>query len=179
MSITNPSARRRRVAAALATGLLATSLAGCGAGRDAQTSQEVPAIPGADVDAGPIALRDLLVPFRAGGYPAGSDVPLLVHIVNDGEQGVTLTGVTPGPAGPAVVTARRVVVRDGSTVTALVVASQGSLVLRPGAGPYLRAEGISAVLPYGDAIAVRFTFSTGASVDVDVPMAPRAWPTGG
>ncbi|HEY8114217.1 MAG TPA: hypothetical protein VII16_15395, partial [Actinomycetes bacterium] len=50
----------------------------CGAGQKTATSEDVPAIPGADAAAGPIVLRDLLIPFQEQGYPPGSDVPLVV-----------------------------------------------------------------------------------------------------
>jgi hypothetical protein len=38
-----------------------------------------------DASAGPIDLRDLLIPFRQGGYPVGSDVPLVVRLYSNAE----------------------------------------------------------------------------------------------
>ena len=64
------AAQRRRTRlvqapAAASAALLLT--AGCAAGQNAQTSTEVPAIPGIDADAGQVDLRDLLIAYRAGG----------------------------------------------------------------------------------------------------------------
>lgn len=178
---------RTAVLRALGVALVAILLvSGCGAGQKAQTSQEVPAIPGADADAGPIDLRDLLVPFREGGYPAGSDVPLVVRIFSNAEQPVKLSQVAPGSAGTMTVEAQRFALRQSGPAagsdrlpTSLVVPPQGYLLLVPGSGPYLVAEHIAAALPYTASLPVRFSFSTGHSVQVDVPMAPPTYPVSG
>lgn len=161
--------------------LLVTS--GCGVGQTAQTSQEVPVIAGVDASAGPIDLRDLLIPFRQGGYPAGSDVPLVVRMYSNAEQPIELTQVVPARTGSMTVLPRRISLRQPGTadggdapVTPLVVPAEGALLLIPGSGPYLVADGITAALPYTASIPVRFSFSTGDSVQVDVPMAPPAQP---
>ncbi len=159
------------VAAALATVLTA---AACGAGREAETGRIVPAIPGADADAGPIALRDLLVPYREGGYPAGSTVPLVVRMFSTAEQPVTVTRVTVGPDDFTTVPATGVQVQPAGTK--LVIPPEGYLLLIPDSGPYI-VEHISGPLPYGRSLAVRFVFSTGDSVNIDVPMAPPDYPT--
>lgn len=160
-------------------------VSGCGAGQNAETSREVPAIPGADADAGPIALRDLLIPYREGGYPAGSNVPLVVRMFSTAEQPVQLSQVAPGANGMMTVQAQRISLRQleaaaGSDVppTSLVVPAEGYLLLVPGSGPYLVAEHITAALPDTASLPVRFSFSTGDSVQVDVPMAPPTYPVG-
>jgi hypothetical protein len=153
----------------------------CSAGQVAATSDTVPAIPGVNADAGPIALRNLLVPYRAGGYPAGSDVPLVVRIFSNAEQPVELREVTPGTGGAFVVLAQRIVLSaapGGGRQLPLTIAPHGCAMLLPPSGPYLLAQGISAALSYGSTIAVRFAFSTGDSVQADVPMAPPAYPIG-
>ncbi len=81
-------------AALVAGGCAALALAGCSAGQITQTSGQVSAVPGANVTAGAIALRNLLVQYNGiGGYPAGGDAPLVVRIFNDGATPVKLVGV--------------------------------------------------------------------------------------
>jgi hypothetical protein len=158
--------------AAACVGMLLAS--GCDAGKNAETSREAPEIPGADPQAGPIALRDLIIPFHEGGYPAGSDVPLAVRLFSTATQPVRLVQVAPGTAGTMTVQAQQVTLCRA--LTPLVVPAEGYLLLVPGSGPYLVARKIRAALPYGAAVPVRFSFSTGNSVQVDVPMAPPTYP---
>lgn len=181
MTTTNPVRRHaglRRGLGAVAVALtVLVAAAGCGTGQDAETSQIVPAIPGADADAGPVALRDLLIPYREGGYPAGSAVPLVVRMFSTAERPITVSAVTPGSAGFMTVPATDVAVRPAGT--GLVIPPNGDLLLVPGAGPYLMAEHIDGPLSYGQTLPVRVTFNTGDSVTVDVPMAPPDYPTAG
>lgn len=176
---------RSRGLAMVVAMLTALLLSGCAADQQAQTSWVVPAIPGVDADAGPIALRDLLVPYRAGGYPSGGDVPLVVRLFNTGEVRVTVTGVTPGAGGSMLVPARHINLRttDGSggrrASRPLVLPPAAEVALVPGSGPYLVAEHVTRPLAYGAALPVRFAFSTGDSAVVDVPMAPPAYPITG
>jgi hypothetical protein len=156
----------------------------CGAGQAAQSSQEVPAISGVDASAGPIDLRDLLIPFRQDGYPAGSDVPLVVRLYSNAEQPIELNQVVPASSGDMTVLPRRISLRQPGTTGAgdappppLVVPPEGALLLVPGSGPYLVADEITAALPYTASVPVRFSFSTGDSVQVDVPMAAPAQPS--
>jgi copper(I)-binding protein len=80
--------------AALVAGA-ALAVAGCSAGQLTQTANQKPAVPGANVNAGTIALRNLLVQYNGiGGYPAGADAPLEVRIFNDGVAPVTLIAAT-------------------------------------------------------------------------------------
>jgi hypothetical protein len=96
-----------RWAAALA--VVAMAVAGCGASRSAQTSEDAPAISGVDVDAGTLALRDMQVDFgERGFYPAGGQAPLRIWIDNQGTEPVTLEAVT-SPDAEAVVLATDVV----------------------------------------------------------------------
>lgn len=173
------SATVTRLVAATLTAIALLSMYGCGAGRNAQTSSEVPAIPGVDADAGPIGLRNLLIPFQEGGYPAGSDVPLVVRLFSNADQPVEVSQVAPGPAGSMTVAAQDIAVRQATGPGALTVPSNGELLLVPGSGPYLVAEHITAPLTDSASVPVRFTFSTGDSVDVDVPMAPPDYPVTG
>jgi hypothetical protein len=182
---------RRSPGVLVAAASLLLAAAGCGAGQVAATGDMVPSIPGVDADAGPIALRNLLIPYRPDGYPAGSDVPLIVRIVSDATQPVTLTQITPGPPGKFTVAAQRIVVVGATPMPSgpaptpsgpaaaapiLVVPSGQILRLVPPAEPYLRAEKIAATLTFATTLPVRFTFSTGDSAVVEVPMAPPAYP---
>jgi len=156
----------------------------CDAGQNAETSREVSAIPGVDAQAGPIALRDLLVPFREGGYPAGSEVPMVVRLFSSASQAVKVSQVTRGSGGAMTVQPQKVGLRQSGTGagggdTPLVIPAQGNLLLVPEAGPYLAAEDITAALAYGESLSVRFTFSTGDSVEIDMPMAPPGYPVTG
>lgn len=97
----------RRLPAALALGALAAGLlAACSAGQIAQTSQIVPAVPGAQAQV-TVKAPDEVVYVRNAtldypgvqGYAAGANAPLSLWIVNGTRQPMTLTGVT-SPAGP-------------------------------------------------------------------------------
>jgi hypothetical protein len=173
----------RVLLAAGAALLLLLVASGCGAGQAAQTSHDVPAIPGVDASAGPIDLRDLLIPFRQGGYPAGSDVPLVVRMYSNAEQPIELNQVVPAGSGSMTVAPRRISLRqpgtagrDDAPLRPLVVPAEGELLLVPGSGPYLVADAITTALQYTASVPVRFSFSTGDSVQVDVPMAAPAQP---
>lgn len=157
---------------------VALLLSGCSAGQDAQSSSQVAAIAGVDADAGPIALRDLFVPFRAGGYPAGDDVPLVVRLFSTSAQAVRLEAVTPAPAAAMAVGANRITLRTPTPAaadtwaSALTVPAEGYLLLVPPGADYLVARHIDTAFGYGRTLPVRFTFSTGGAVEVDIPMAP-------
>jgi copper(I)-binding protein len=70
-------------------------LSACSAGKITQTSTQVAAVPGASVDLGPLALRDLTVAYNGiDGYAKGEDVPLVVRIFNNGTAPVKLTQAT-------------------------------------------------------------------------------------
>jgi hypothetical protein len=186
MAATTMNAPPSRIAVLMALGaalLVLLVASGCGSGQVAQTSQDVPTIPGVDASAGPIDLNDLLIPFRQGGYPASSDVPLVVRMYNNAEQPIELTQVTPADSGTMTVLPQRISLSQPGTagsgnapLTPLVIPAEGTLQLIPGSGPYLVADGIAATLPYTASVPVRFSFSTGDSVQVDIPMAPPPQP---
>ena len=103
----------RVVTSAMVAGACAAlALAGCSAGQLTQTSSQVAAVPGVNVNAGAIALRNLVIPYNdPGGYPAGSDAPLEVRIFNEGVTTIRLVGASAdkatavnlvGPPGPVV-----------------------------------------------------------------------------
>lgn len=114
----------RLTARIMACCAVALTLAGCGAGTVTQTDSQVAAIDGARADVGPIALRDVQIPYPdgadAGGvYPAGSDIPVQLTIVNQGDNADTLVSVSSPAAG-------RVLVEGTPTIPAgMSVASRG------------------------------------------------------
>ena len=88
---------RRRAATLITLGLVgASALAGCSAGQIAETAIKVAAIPGVDAAAGSVAIRNVVVSFPAEGYTwaAGSNVPLQLTLINNGDTGDRLTSVT-------------------------------------------------------------------------------------
>jgi hypothetical protein len=118
----------RLVTVALAAGasaVLAVSLVGCSSGLVNQTASQVPPVPGANVDAGSIALRNLVVLYNGtAGYPVGSDAPLVVRLFNNSTRDVTLIGVTAANAAsvslvgsPTVVTSAPATTAAASTAT--------------------------------------------------------------
>ncbi len=88
-------ARRIAVAAVVAGIGAAVALTGCSAGQITQTATQVAPVPGTDVDAGQVGLRNLVIQYPGPeGYPAGADAPLIVRIFNNGQTPITLTGVS-------------------------------------------------------------------------------------
>jgi hypothetical protein len=76
-------------------------MSGCSSGRIAQTAGMVPAVPGYNADSpdGSVALRDVVVVYKEGGYRAGDTAPLALHLFNKTtNQTIKLTRVT-SPSG--------------------------------------------------------------------------------
>lgn len=79
--------RRLIVTAALAAGLGLVAV-GCSAGQVTQTDTQVAAVDGASGNAGPIAVRNVMLAFPPDGnrYHEGDDVPMTFVIANTGEN---------------------------------------------------------------------------------------------
>ncbi|MEU0885811.1 hypothetical protein ABZ345_45160 [Lentzea sp. NPDC005914] len=79
--------RRMIVTAALAAGLGLVAV-GCSAGQVTQTDTQVAAVDGASGNAGPIAVRNVMLAFPPDGnrYHKGDDAPLTFVIANTGEN---------------------------------------------------------------------------------------------
>ena len=96
------------------------ALVGCSAGQIAQTDSQVAAVDGASGNVGnSIALRDVLIPYppnQAGAYPAGSTVPVVLSIVNQGDSADELVGVD-SPAASQVLVEGTTRIPPGTTVT--------------------------------------------------------------
>jgi copper(I)-binding protein len=102
---TAPMRPARRTAVFLAAGTaglaLAASLSGCGAGQISETSLVQSAVQGYSVNVGDLQIRDALLEFPTAGeaWPAGSDIPLVVRIINSGTSADQLVGAS-SDAGP-------------------------------------------------------------------------------
>lgn len=70
-------------------------LAGCSSGQVSQTAAVVPPVPGINVDAGPVAIRDATIAYGGPeGYPAGGTAPLVLRVFSNRTTGpaIRLTG---------------------------------------------------------------------------------------
>ncbi|MGH3932326.1 MAG: copper chaperone PCu(A)C [Pseudonocardiaceae bacterium] len=154
----------------------ALALAGCGAGLTAQTASQAAAIDGANADLGAIALRNVLMPYpeeHNGTYPAGSDVPVHLTIVNETTSTDTLVSVTTPAA--------RQVLLEGTTTIPAGMAVRGSADHSGAAAPVspldvdeLRIVLASTTRPLrpGLNIQLTFVFRDAGPVTLSVPMGP-------
>ncbi|WP_157162943.1 hypothetical protein [Actinoalloteichus spitiensis] len=134
---TLPSRTRRVGMLPAAFGLgAALLLTGCSAGQITQTSSQVPVIAGADADAGTIAVRDAKLTFPTEqdppAYPAGSDAPVSVTIVNRGTDADTLLSVT-SPSAESVTVEGDTTLPAGTKLVATGLGAESELAV-PGAG---------------------------------------------
>ena len=167
-----------RLVACCATVMLA--LAGCGAGQMAQTASQAAAVDGTNADLGALALRDVLIPYpedRNGTYPAGSDVPVQLTIINQTTNADTLVYLST----PA---ARRVLLEGTTTILAGMsvsgVTDHGGPAT-PIVAPVtpldldeLRVVLVDTVRPVrpGLNIELTFVFQNAGPVTLSVPMGP-------
>ncbi len=155
------------------------ALVGCSAGQITQTDHQVPAVDGASGDVGTsIALRDVQISYPGntnGAYPAGSTVPVLLTIVNQGSNTDELIAVTSPAASQAVVLGTTqipprttVISTTGSTepTSPLVVGELRVLLITT---QPLRA---------GLNTPVTFQFRNAGQLTLPVPMAPPATSAG-
>jgi copper(I)-binding protein len=88
------SAGRSRVVLAAVVAAGGVLLAGCGAGQQAQTSEEIPTIDGNYAQAGSLALRDITLAYPTGGvYRRGAAGRLDFVVVNESPQSDALVEV--------------------------------------------------------------------------------------
>jgi hypothetical protein len=95
----------RKILPAIAVGLVALGVAGCGSGQVTQTDSMEPAVNGNKGDLGELALRNVAIAYpENGSYDKGDDAPLLLTIVNTGGTDDELTAVSTPAAGTVEVT---------------------------------------------------------------------------
>ncbi len=140
--------------------VLALVVSGCGAGQDSLTSRTLPSIPGVDTEAsdGSVSVRNALIVYRAGGYPAQGEALVEAVLVNETDQPVRLIQAT--AEGATALTA------VGDTV----IPAGGVLQLQ------LRATGLTAPVTATTIMPVTFTFSNGAQASMRLTMAPPLSP---
>ena len=158
------SARRtgRVVTYAVVAGACAAlALTGCSSGQLTQTGSQVAAVPGTNVTIGSIALRDLTIQYNGpDGYRMGDNAPLGVRIFNEGQEPVTLTGVTADKA-----EAVTLVDAPGATASAAPPSASPSPALPPSPGASPSAGASPATSP-----------SPGASPSPATPPSPSPSP---
>ncbi|WP_157641393.1 hypothetical protein [Longispora albida] len=178
----------------LALGVAALALSGCSAGQVTQTSDQAAAVPGAtqtvafkDSDGlvtGSVALRDLMVQYKEGGYAAGGNAPLVVRVFNQGTTPIKLckaesdkatsvgagTAAAPaasasapaptpsGSASAAPSAAPSAPAAGGSCPLNITVAGSGYALLTPGQAGALELKGLSEKLLAGHQVPMKFTF---------------------
>jgi copper(I)-binding protein len=170
--------RRRFAVTALIAACCASapSLVGCSAGQITQTDSQVAAVDGTFADVGEsIALRDVLIPAPPnsnGTYPAGSSVPVLLTIINQGTRADRLIAVT-SPVASQVLVLGTTTIPPGTNVTSTAgsasagVQSQSPLVV----GQVRIVLSTTQPLRAGLNTPVTFVFENAGSVTLPVPMA--------
>ncbi|MGH3810991.1 MAG: copper chaperone PCu(A)C [Pseudonocardiaceae bacterium] len=175
MSRRHSSKRRRLAVTALAAACCATAaaLTGCGAGQITQTDSQVAAVNGAYGDVGNIALRNVLIhypPSPNGTYPAGSNVPVLLTIVNLGTSADELISVT-SPAASQVLVLGTSTIPHGTNVTSTVGATPAGAQSPLVVGELRIVLATTQPLRAGLNTPVTFVFRDAGTVTVPVPMA--------
>lgn len=98
----------------------AVALTGCASGEGYGTETQVAAVNGASGDVGPIAVRNAVFSYPDTGdaYHPGAKVPLMVAIINTGDDGDALVKVTT-PVARGVAVAGQTKIAAGHMVTSL------------------------------------------------------------
>jgi copper(I)-binding protein len=150
----------------------ALALVGCGAGQITQTDNQVAAVDGAFGNVGnSIALRDVLLPYPqnpTGTYPAGSTVPVVLTVVNQGDQPDELVAVT-SPTGQAQVLGATQIAA-GTTVISTAGSAGPASPLVVGELRILLTN--TQPLHAGLTTPITFQFRNAGSLTLPVPMAP-------
>lgn len=144
-------------------------LAGCGAGQDAATSLTRPSIPGVDADGGDIHVRNVVVTYSPEGYPPGGDAPVTLAIGNTGRDPVRLVEIDSEGASSVSITG---VTRVGTASPAPGGEPGGQVEVVPGelVSVTLEVTGLRDGLDGTKVLPLEFTFDTGLTLSVAVPM---------
>jgi copper(I)-binding protein len=192
------SIRTTRVAGLAVLAIAGMFATGCSAGLTAQTAAEKSAVDGASGNAGSIALRNVRLAYPAAGqYPAGSDATLAFAAANSGSSTdslvsiqtsaaasvmqvvpVTTGSATQSPTGTATgsptATATDTATATGgpAPATALVPTPipAGQLVTFGTTGSVIRLVGLTNQLLPAQNVRITFTFASGHSVTLNVPV---------
>lgn len=150
----------------------ALALVGCGAGQITQTDRQVAAVDGTSGNVGnTIALRNVLIPYpqdHRGTYPAGSAVPMLLTIINQGDSSDELLTVT-SPAASQVQVLGTTQIPGGATVTSTAGSAGPTSPLVVGELRVVLTT--NQLLHAGLNTPVTFRFRNAGKVTLPVPMA--------
>ncbi|MGH3951012.1 MAG: copper chaperone PCu(A)C [Pseudonocardiaceae bacterium] len=174
--------RQQIARAALAVGV-AIAMAGCGAGQITQTDAHQPAVNGTHGVAGMLRLSDVALAFPEGEtkyYPAGSDVPLTLHIANRGDSGDVLTAVqSPAATSVAISGDKEIVAHHALSVRAEETPEAGSdsaIGSEEIGVASILLEGLKQDLRPGQTIEVTLTFREAGRITLRVPIAAPSDP---
>ncbi|HEY6423247.1 MAG TPA: hypothetical protein VIY28_08410 [Pseudonocardiaceae bacterium] len=183
MSRRHPLTRTPLALAALVVACCTTAaVAGCGAGQITQTDRQVAAVDGAYGDVGKnIALRNVLIPYphnAQGVYPAGSSVPVMLTIINQGELPDELIAVTTPTVGQVLVMGTTTI-PPGSSVASI---SDSTSTFKP-TSPLVVGElrivlNTNQPLHAGLNTPITFVFRNAGQLTLPVPMAAHPDPAG-
>jgi copper(I)-binding protein len=148
----------------LAIAALILALAGCEAGNNAPTQEWHQPTDGAGIVHDNIAIRNVFVLGAPLGstLPAGGSAGVFLALINNGSQDKLLSITAPG-------TAKSVVLPGG----AVSLASQQAVLLT-GPAPKVILEDLTRPLAGGGSVRLVMNFQNAASVNLDVPVMPRA-----
>lgn len=165
----------RVVACCVCALTVALPVVGCGAGQITQTDRQVAAVDGAFGNVGnAIALRNVYIPYppnKDGTYPAGSTVPVILTIINQGRSPDELIGVSSPAAGQAAVLGTTQI-PAGTTVISTAGAAEPTSPLVVGELRVLLTT--SQPLRAGLNTPLTFQFRNAGKITLPVPMAPAA-----
>lgn len=162
------------------------ALTGCSAGQQAETSQQVANIEGANAEAKNMAVRDakLAFPEKGAVYPKGSSAPVDVVLINEAPTSDRLLEVSSPYAasarvsGDTTIPGRTRLYSDGeaagSTEPSSAQQQQGGPVTKPQVN--ITLTGLTQDIRPGTVIPVTFTFERAGEVTVQVPIAPSPKP---
>jgi len=175
-----PSARLLRVlGAACAVVVAGVALAGCGAGQQAQTAQQVAAVAGASATAGDIAVRNAEIAYpdglspEAAIYRSGGTAPVLLTIVNEGAQTDRLLSATSPAGGTVTLTGEQTL----APALALVSGPQDDVAALPGAKQLtIEISGLREDILSGRTYPLVLNFQNAGRLEVGLPVASPTAP---
>ena len=172
------------LAAALVT--LAPLTAACGAGLNAETLREGTTIDGANASTGDLRIRNTYLAAPQGlEFPAGSDIPIYLTVVNIGDRPDTLTEAT-SPLGSILVQPASPGQAAGqaappAATTAPVEIPGGQVVTFGGTGPQMVLRQVSKPVRVASFVPVTLRFAQSDAVTIQAPVGsgygPGAGPT--
>jgi hypothetical protein len=150
----------RGAALVAAVGLLAAlALAGCGAGRDAPTSLNLPTVPGVNVgtEDQSLLVRNASIVFSEGGYATGGRAPVQLWLVNNTDEPIRLVEVS-------------------SDLASSIEFDELELSPVSAVQTTFEATGLNRRINFNDSLPVTMVFDNGVEISAQVPMAPPLEP---